>query len=131
MIWTSPLTRLSDVAYAIMRIAPALHHLVFGCQNVFGVLGGNAVPTWSLLGVAAQLELLLGSLIAIGLLTPWAAFLASGEMAFAYYIGHASRGGLPVQNGGTPAVAFCFAFLYIATRGGGRYSVDAWLRRAT
>jgi putative oxidoreductase len=105
----------------------ALLYLSFGVQKFFGVFGGTRVPPWSLIGLAAELEIVLGVLLAIGFLTPWAAFLASGEMAVAYFIGHASRGGLPVENGGTPAAVFCFAFLYIATRGGGRYSVDARL----
>ncbi len=112
-----------------MRVALALLYLSFGLQKFAGFFGGSVVPTWSLLGVAAWLELILGSLIAVGFLTPWAAFIASGEMAFAYFIGHGSRGGLPVQNGGTPALAFCFAFLYLAARGGERYSVDALLKR--
>jgi putative oxidoreductase len=130
VIGAGALAHFSETAYAMMRIVLALLYLSYGVQKLFGVLGGTVVPIWSLVGVAAQLELLLGSLMAIGLLTPWAAFLASGEMAAAYFIGHGSQGGLPVQNGGTPAVAFCFAFLYLATRGGGRYSVDAWLSRA-
>lgn len=123
------MTRLSDLAYTAMRISLAFLYFSFGVQKLFGALGGKAVPLWSQLGAAAILELILGPLVAIGLFTPWAAFIASGEMAFAYFIGHGARGGLPVQNGGTPAAAFCFAFLYMATRGGGRYSVDKLFRR--
>lgn len=126
---TSFLTRFSEPAYALMRVSIALLYLSFGAQKFFGVFGGSVVPTWSRLGVAAMLELVLGSLMAIGFLTPWAAFIASGEMAVAYYLGHGVRGGLPVQNGGTPAAAFCVVFLYIAARGAGRYSFDALVKR--
>ena len=128
MLKAGILTRFGDLAYAAMRISLAFLYFSFGVQKFFGALGGTVVPLWSQLGAAAVLELVLGPLIAIGFLTPWAAFIAGGEMAFAYFIGHGSRGGLPVQNGGTLAAAFCFAFLYMATRGGGRYSVDNLFR---
>ena len=75
------------------------------------------------------LSLVAGAMIALGLLTSWAAFLASGEMAAAYFMAHARGGFWPIVNKGELAVLYCFAFLYLATRGGGRYSVDAALRR--
>jgi putative oxidoreductase len=59
-----------------------------------------------------------------GFLTVPIAFVASGEMAFAYFLAHQPRGTWPIQNGGEPAVLFCFLFLFIATRGAGRFSVD-------
>jgi putative oxidoreductase len=65
-----------------------------------------------------------GVLIAIGLLTSLAAFIASGEMAAAYFIAHAPKGPNPLANGGELAVLYCFLFLYVAARGGGRWSVD-------
>jgi putative oxidoreductase len=70
-----------------------------------------------------------GPLIGLGWFTSWAAFAASGQMAFAYFIGHYPRGPLPANNGGDIAVALCFAFLYIAVRGGGGLSVDAFIRK--
>jgi putative oxidoreductase len=67
----------------------------------------------------------------IGLFTRIAAFVLSGEMAFAYFLGHMMKSGAPVlhplNNGGTAAILFCFACLYLATAGGGPYSVDAMM----
>jgi putative oxidoreductase len=87
------------------------------------------VPRGSLLFVAAVIEIVAGPLIAIGLFTRWAAFVASGEMAVAYFRQHAPRSFWPIVNKGELAVAFCFVFLYVATRGSGRYGVDRALRR--
>ncbi len=70
-------------------------------------------------------ELIRGELLMVGLFSRIAAFILSGEMAFAYFIGHFPRGFFPVLNNGTAAILFCFACLYIATAGGGPYSVDA------
>ena len=73
-------------------------------------------------------EIVCGILIGVGLLTSWAAFIASGEMAVAYYIAHVPRGGwMPIMNGGEITVALCFGFLYIAMRGAGPSSIDGWL----
>ena len=117
--------RYAPQLYALMRIVFGLVFLMYGLQK-FGFLGGRAAPLFSWpYGVAGPLELVLGTLIIIGLLTRYAAFIAAGEMAVAYFISHLPNGLLPVQNGGQPAVLFCFAFLYIAARGSGIWSVDA------
>jgi putative oxidoreductase len=84
-----------------------------------------------LFGLAGLIELVGGLLIAIGLFTSWAAFIASGEMAVAYFKVHFPQGFWPVQNQGELAVLYCFVFLYMAARGGGRYSVDASMRGST
>lgn len=80
---------------------------------------------------AGALELVLGALLIIGLFTRISAFILSGEMAFAYFLGHMFKSGhpvlLPLVNGGTAAILFCFACLYLATAGGGRWSLDAAL----
>jgi putative oxidoreductase len=73
---------------------------------------------------AGVIELVGGILIAIGLLAGLAAFIASGEMAAAYFLAHAPRGTWPIQNQGELAVLYCFAFLYIAARGAGMFSID-------
>jgi len=87
------------------------------------------VELMSLIGAAGTLELVLGGLLMIGLFTRIVAFVLSGEMAFAYFLGHmfkdpANPVFLPLLNGGTAAILFCFACLYLSTAGGGPYSVD-------
>ena len=75
--------------------------------------------------IAGPIELVGGVLVMIGLFTGWAAFLSSGLMAFAYWLGHGTRALLPIINQGELAVLYCFIFLYISARGGGIWSVDA------
>jgi len=114
-------------AYALLRIIVGLLFFCHGAQKVFGLFGGingAPVPLASLFGVAGVLELILGALVAIGWLAGYAAFLASGEMAAAYFIAHFPHGFWPIQNGGVQAVFYCFVFLYMATRGAGIWSVD-------
>lgn len=114
-------------AYALMRIIVAILFLSHGLQKVFGLFGGlngTAAPIFSLMGVAGLIELVAGALIAVGLFTAPAAFIASGHMAAAYFIGHFSKGFWPIENSGELAVLYCFVFLYMATRGAGIWSVD-------
>ena len=80
---------------------------------------------------AGVLELVGGTLVAVGLFTRCAAFVLSGEMAFAYFIEHAPRGFYPALNEGVPAVLFCFVFLYLSAAGGGPWSLDRIVRRAS
>lgn len=122
--------RYAPQVYAVMRIVFGLVFLMYGLQK-FGMLGGvdgkgAAAPllSWPF-GIAGAIEVLVGILLIIGLGVKPAAFLASGEMAVAYFMTHVPAGGIvPVQNGGQPAVLFCFAFLYIAARGAGVWSID-------
>jgi len=81
-----------------------------------------------MLVAAGAIELVAGSLIAVGLFAAFAAFLASGEMAVAYFMSHAPHGFWPTVNHGELAVLYCFAFLFIAARGSGRWSLDALAR---
>jgi putative oxidoreductase len=111
------LGRLAPRIYAVLRIVAGLMFAVHGAQKLLGLFGGPQVPLMSQLGLAGVIELIGGLLIAIGLFTSIAAFIASGEMAAAYFIAHAPRGLLPIQNGGELAVLYCFLFLYIAARG--------------
>jgi len=83
----------------------------------------------SLYGAAGSLELILGGLLIIGLFTRPVAFILSGEMAFAYFLGHFPKNFFPVINNGTAAILFCFACLYLATAGGGPISVDAMRKK--
>jgi putative oxidoreductase len=114
-------------AYALLRIVVGLLFFCYGAQKVFGLfggIGGAPVPLASLLGVAGVLELILGALVTVGWLAGYAAFLASGEMAAAYFIAHFPQGFLPIQNHGEAAVFYCFVFLYMATQGAGIWSID-------
>ena len=123
------LAPMAPYVYAILRIVVGLLFLSHGAQKLFGWFGGQAVPHPSMLGTAAVLELLLGLLITIGLLSSYAAFIASGEMAVAYFMSHHPQSFWPIENGGELAVLFCFIFLWMATRGSGAWSVDAALGR--
>jgi putative oxidoreductase len=111
-------------AYALLRIIAGLLFVSHGGQKLFGWFGGQPVPLGSMFGVAAIIEIVLGLLITIGLFTSYAAFIASGEMAVAYFIGHFPKSFWPLENAGEPAVLFCFIFLYMATQGSGIWSVD-------
>jgi putative oxidoreductase len=115
--------------YALLRIIAALSFVSHGGQKIFGWFGGPPVPLASLFGLAGILEIILGILIAIGLLTAVAAFIASGEMAVAYFMGHFPKSFWPLEKKGEPAVLFCFIFLYMATQGAGIWSVDTALGR--
>lgn len=122
------LGRYSEAIYTALRVIAGLMFAVHGAQKILGALGGEKVPLASLMGLAGLIELLGGLLIAIGLFTSWAAFIASGEMAVAYFMAHAPQGPFPHLNQGELAVLYCFLFLYMAARGGGRYSLDATMR---
>jgi putative oxidoreductase len=114
-------------AYAVMRIVAGLLFICHGAQKVFGLFGGvNGAPApfFSIFGIAGFVESLGGLLIVVGLFTGYAAFVASGEMAVAYFMGHFPQGFWPIQNGGELAVLNCFIFLYMATRGAGIWSLD-------
>jgi len=87
------------------------------------------VELMSLYGAAGSLELILGGLLIVGLFTRPVAFILSGEMAFAYFLGHFPKNFFPVINNGTAAILFCFACLYLATAGGGPISVDAMRKK--
>lgn len=118
--------RLAPQLYALMRIVFGFVFLLYGLQK-FGV-AGDAVPFFSWpFGIAGVIEVIVSVLVILGLYTKYAAFLASGEMAVAFFMVHVGQiGGLhPVNNMGVPAVLFCFAWLYIATKGSGIWSVDA------
>jgi len=114
-------------AYSLLRIVAAFVYLLHGLQK-FGMFGGTAQPLASLLGAAAIIEVVAGSLILLGLLTRPAAFLASGQMAAAYFIKHLPRGPLPIQNSGDAAVLLCFVFLFVWANGPGVWSADALLK---
>ena len=125
----APLARLSEPIYAAFRIVAGFLFAFHGAQKLLGMFGGQTQPVGSMLWVAGVIELVGGVLVMIGLLAGIAAFLASGEMAGAYFMAHAPKGTWPIENGGELAVLYCFAFLYIAARGAGMLSVDGAMRR--
>lgn len=112
--------------YALLRIVAGLMFAMHGSQKLFGIPGGkDPVALFSLFGLAGVVELVGGLLIALGLFASIAAFIASGQMAVAYFMAHAPQGALPLLNGGEAAVLYCFLFLYIAARGSGVWSLDS------
>ena len=122
----------AECIHDTLRIVAGYCFLLHGLQKIFGVLGGQQQELLSLLGVAGLVELVGGALIAVGLFTRPTAFLASGQMAVAYFLGHVAREGsflFPVVNRGEPAVLYCFLFLYLAASGPGAWSLDARLRK--
>jgi putative oxidoreductase len=121
------LSRFDSQTYALLRIVGGLLFLFHGLQKLFGMYGGKVMPLTSMPGLAGIIELVGGTLIMIGWFASPAAFLASGEMAYAYFTMHQPRGTWPIENGGELAALYCFLFLYIAARGSGIWSID-WLR---
>ncbi len=115
----------SEAIYSMTRIVVGLLFSLHGVEKTFGVLSRDEpVALFSLLGAAGVIELVAGVLICVGLWTSWAAFIASGQMAFAYFIAHQPRGVLPLENDGERAVIYCFIFLYFAAKGSGLFSLD-------
>ena len=119
-----------------LRIVAAFLFLQYGTAKWFAfpasiLPNGGTVSLSSQPGVAAVLEVVGGFLLFIGLFSRPVAFLAAGEMAFAYFIGHAPRGFWPVLNQGAPAILFCFIWLYISAAGPGPWSLDALMRHTT
>ena len=120
------LGRFAPYFYVLLRVMAGLAFAQHGAQKLFGVLGTQpAVALASQRGVAGVIEFLGGILIALGLFTSPIAFVASGEMAWAYFQQHAPRGFWPIQNGGELAVLYCFIFLYLAAVGSGKLSIDS------
>ena len=125
-------TRAAPYLYALLRIIGALLYVCHGAQKLLGLFGGvqgGTVPLLSLMGLAGLIELGAGLLIAGGILTRPAAFLASGEMACAYWLAHAPRGFWPIRNGGEIVVLYCFLFLYIMSQGAGPWSLACLVHR--
>jgi putative oxidoreductase len=125
------LGRYSEIAYTLLRIVAGLMFVCHGTQKLFGFPPSEqgTVKLASIMGLAGVIELVGGLMIALGLFAGLAAFIASGEMAVAYFRVHAPQDFWPLMNDGELAALYCFLFLYIATRGSGRYALDASLRR--
>jgi putative oxidoreductase len=130
------LAKHQETALSLFRFVTGLLLFQYGVAKIFKfpVLPyfANVPP---LIYTAGAIELVGGALLLLGLFTRPVAFILAGEMAFAYFLGHMFKGGveapvfLPLINGGTAAILFCFACLYLATAGGGPYSLDAMMRK--
>jgi len=111
--------------YALMRIIFGLLFMSHGLQKVLGMFGGAPAEAPALIVYGAGgIELVAGALVAVGLFTRWAAFIASGEMAVAYWMAHGTHAFHPMVNKGELAVLYCFTFLFIAANGAGIWSAD-------
>jgi putative oxidoreductase len=129
------LTTRAPLALSVLRIMSGLLFLAHGTQKFLGFPGGERASSgWAFDNSGAYagvIELVTGALIALGLFTRPAAFLASGTMAFAYFIGHAAQGFWPINNGGDAAILYCFVFFYFVFAGPGPLSLDARRGAAT
>ena len=119
------LSRYSSQILGVTRIVAGLLFLEHGTTKHLNFPPGDMHPALtSLPGTAGVIEIVAGTLIALGLFTRCAAFVASGTMAFAYFLAHAPRNFFPVHNGGDAAILFCFLFLYLAAAGPGDFAVN-------
>ena len=127
------LDRFSPQLLSILRIVSALIFMAHGTAKLLGFpateMFAEPPPTFTLPWIAGVLELVGGALLALGLFTRPVAFVLSGEMAFAYFMGHAPQAFFPVQNGGDAAILYCFVFLYLAAAGPGPWALDHMLSR--
>ena len=118
------LTKFAPQLLGLLRVVVGLIFLEHGLVKLVGFpapMGGHLPP---LIMAAGIIELLGGALITLGLFSRIAAFITSGEMAFAYFIAHLPKSIYPIQNGGDAAILFCFIFLYLAAAGPGAFAVN-------
>lgn len=118
------LSGIEPLAYAALRIVSGFLYLCHGAEKLFGAFGGHQVLHNPLMLAAGIIEFGGGILILLGFGVHYVAFVASGEMAVAYFLIHAKRGFFPIQNGGELAVLYCFLFFFIACKGAGKFAVQ-------
>lgn len=121
-----------SIIRSILRIVVGFTFSCHGWQKLFGAFGGlhgHAAHFPHLLWFAGLIETVGGALILLGLFTSPAAFILSGEMAAAYFMGHYPHGFYPILNHGELAVVYCFVFLYLFAAGAGPISLDRAFRR--
>jgi putative oxidoreductase len=115
----------SQMILGILRIVVGAQFLEHGLGKLTGFPGGHTVALMSFPGGASGIiELVAGALILLGLFSRVAAFIASGEMAVAYFMAHFPRGPYPLLNGGDLAVTWCFLFLFFAAAGPGAFAIN-------
>lgn len=123
------LGKYSELLYAVMRLVIGVLFACHGAQKLFGVLGEPSQLGDPKMLAAGLIEFAGGISIALGLWASFAAFIACGEMAVAYFMVHAGRGFWPIVNKGELAVLYCFVFLFVAARGSGPWSIDHILKK--
>ena len=124
---TASFSRYSPLLLGLLRIVAGLLFLSHGLVKLFGFPPGaqpGLQPLFTTFGTGGVIELVAGTLIALGLFTRAAAFVASGEMAVAYWMFHAPNGFYPAANGGDAAILYCFLFLYLVAAGPGALALD-------
>ena len=124
------LNRWAEPVFCLLRVIAGLLFACHGADKIFGMFGGK-IAAAPLMQIGGWIELGCGVLIALGLFTRVAAFLASGMMAVAYFMAHAKGGFFPIVNHGEAAVLYCWIFLFIFFHGPGRWSIDALWSRPT
>jgi putative oxidoreductase len=126
------LSRYQPQVLSLLRIIVGLVFLQHGLQKWFGFPVANPafanITLMSMIGVAGVIEIVCGSLITVGLFTRYAALIASGEMAVAYFTSHLPRAMMPIANNGNLAILYCWVFLYLVFAGAGIWSLDRMLR---
>jgi putative oxidoreductase len=133
MRWAETYASWQPRALSVLRIMTGLLFLQYGTAKLLkfpAVPMFKDVTLFSLYGLAGALELVGGVLMVLGLFTRPVAFILAGEMAFAYFIGHAPRGFFPILNRGDLAILFCFVFFYLSFAGAGPWSLDALRNKA-
>jgi putative oxidoreductase len=133
MRWAETYASWQPRALSVLRIMTGLLFLQYGMAKLLkfpAVPMFKDVTLFSLYGLAGALELVGGVLMVLGLFIRPVAFILAGEMAFAYFIGHAPRGFFPILNRGDLAILFCFVFFYLSFAGAGPWSLDALRNKA-
>ncbi len=130
--FASKLSARRPLVLSVLRVVMGLLFLEHGTMKMFSFPGSDhAGPAlFSIFGLAGVIELVGGAFLVLGLFTRFAAFIMSGEMAFAYFMAHYPHSFYPIVNQGEAAVMFCFVFLYFVFAGAGPLSLDARAGRA-
>ena len=119
------LDKFSEHSYAAFRIVIGFMFLCHGTQKLFGWPVEFPYPLTAMTTAAGVIELVAGALIVVGFYSRFAAFIASGTMAAAYWMAHGLNSPFPIANGGEISAFYCFAFLYVATKGPGIWSINS------
>jgi putative oxidoreductase len=124
------MAKYEEQIYAMLRIVLGFLFLWHGTQKLLDyppLPPGVKMPLY-IIAIGGPIELFGGLFILTGFLTRWTAFICSGEMAFAYWIGHGTHAVLPLVNHGELAMIYCFLFFFVSAKGSGIFSIDHWLR---